>query len=91
LKSKIHHAKQSTRGNESGGGGGNREKRIISLVEYDDMRSQVSTLHEELMQVRAVMQASRDNENTSTTDGESAASAFGRPGLPPSHKKKRQN
>jgi hypothetical protein len=37
LTSKIHHTKQSTRGNESGGGGGNQEKRNISFVEYDDM------------------------------------------------------
>jgi hypothetical protein len=89
LKSKIHHAKQASRGNDGDNSG---EKRNISFVEYDDMRSQVSTMHEELSQVRAVMQASRDNGNTSTT-GESAvsaASAFGRPGLPPAYKKKKR-
>ena len=79
LKTKIHHAKNS----REGGG-----KRNINVVEMDDMRSQVSTLQEELVQVRAVMQASRDNDSSSG-EMQSAASAFGRPGQPPNKKNKR--
>jgi hypothetical protein len=74
LKTKIHHAK-------NGGGTPAGGKRNIHAVEIDDMKSQVSSMADELAQVRAVMQASRDNLDT-----ESAASTFGRPGLPP-HKK----
>jgi hypothetical protein len=74
LKTKIHHAKN---GGDTGG------KRNIHAVKIDDMRSQVSSMADELAQVRAVMQASHDNQETETT---SAASAFGRPGQPP-HKK----
>jgi hypothetical protein len=53
----------------------------------DDMRSQVSTLQEELVQVRAVMQANRDNDSSSN-GLPSASSAFGRPGQPPNKKTK---
>jgi hypothetical protein len=80
LKTKIHHAKNS---GSSGGPG----KRNINVVQMDDMRSQVSTLQEELVQVRAVMQASRDNDSSSG-ELQSASSAFGRPGQPPNKKSK---
>jgi hypothetical protein len=78
LKTKIHHAKNGT-GDAPGG------KRAIHAVEIDDMKSQVSSMADELAQVRAVMQASRDNQDA---DAASAASAFGRPGQPP-HKKRK--
>jgi hypothetical protein len=86
LKATIHDAKRS--GNQGGGSAGG--KRHINVVEMDDMKSTVSTLRDEMAQVRAVMQASRDNEGGSQAE-DSAASAFGRPGLPPHHKKKKHS
>jgi hypothetical protein len=85
LKSKIHNSKAATRGGPHGGG----NKRTIQVVETDDMQSRISTLQEEMTEFRAVMQASRDNQGGLSIAGESAASSFGRPGLPPHHKKKK--
>jgi hypothetical protein len=84
LKSKIHTAKQANRGGGSQHGGNHH----IDVVEMNDTSTQVSTMADEMTEVRAVMQASRDNENTSTA-GASAASAFGRPGFPPAYKKQK--
>jgi hypothetical protein len=89
LKAKIHDVKAAGRNGQQGGGSAGA-KRHINVVEMDDMKSTVSTLRDEMAQVRAVMQASRDNEGGSQAD-EPAASAFGRPGLPPHHKKKKHS
>jgi hypothetical protein len=87
LKAKIHDAKATGRSGQQEGGsiGG---KQHINVVEMDNMKSTVSALSDEMAQVQAVMQASRDNEGDSQAE-ESAASAFGWPGLPPHHKKKK--
>ena len=63
-------------------------KRLASQVDVSDMKSvvsDVSDLRSGLAEIRAVMQASRDNEPPSNVST-NASSLLGRPGHPP-HKK----
>ena len=80
LRTRIHNSKMTT------------TKQSASQVDVSDMQSVVSDVSDlcyGMAEIRAVMQASRDNEPPSDVST-NASSSFGRPGQPP-HKNTKGN